>query len=379
MNPLKKVVDFGQSIWLDNIHRGMLTSGELARFIKDDGLRGMTSNPTIFEKAISSSSEYDQSIKELVSRRLSVEEIFDALAIADIQAACDAFLPLYQETKGGDGFVSIEVAPGFAKDTASTVKEAKRLWAAVNRPNVMVKIPATREGLPAIEASIAEGININITLIFSIERYREVMDAYRRGLEARAKVGKSPAVASVASFFVSRIDSAVDKLLQDKIQAATSAQEKDLLLELLGKVAIANAKAAYHAYKGVFGASWFDALKAKGARVQRPLWASTGTKNPHYSDVLYMEELIGTDTVNTVPPATLDAFRDHGKPRASLEEDVPAALETLDKLRKAGIDLKAVTEKLEAEGVKSFVESFDKLMAGLAVKKAALENQLSHK
>ena len=376
MNPLKQLIDLGQSVWLDNIHRGMLTSGELARLIEEDGVRGMTSNPTIFEKAISAGGEYDESLKGMAGKKMSVEEIFDALSFADIQAACDAFRPLYEKTKGEDGYVSIEAAPGFARDTQGTIREARRLWKSVARPNVMVKIPATKEGLPAIEACVAEGININVTLIFSIERHREVMDAYRRALERRVREGKSADVASVASFFISRIDSAVDKLLQGKIQSSSSAKEKDQLLELLGKVAVANAKAAYQAFRKYFSGIWFEVLRAKGARVQRPLWASTGTKNPHYSDVLYVEELIGKDTVDTVPPATLDAFRDHGKPRASLEERLPEALDVLEKLNLVRIDPRQVTDKLEAEGVAAFIDSYDKLMAGLAAKQEALEKQL---
>lgn len=377
MNPLKQLINFGQSVWLDNIHRGMFASGELARFISDDGVRGMTSNPTIFEKAMASGTEYDAGLKELVAQRKSVEEIFDALCVEDIQTACAAFRPLYDESKGTDGFVSIEVAPGFARDTQGTIQEARRLWKLVDRPNCMVKIPATKEGVPAIQACLAEGININITLIFSVERYGEVMEAYRRAIESRAAAGKSVNMASVASFFVSRIDSAVDKTLQEAIQTSGSAKEKDQLLELLGKVAVANAKAAYQAFKKYFEGVWFEALKAKGARVQRPLWASTGTKNPHYSDVMYVDQLIGRDTVNTMPPATVDAFRDHGKPHASIEENLPEALEVLEKLKLVKIDLRQVTERLEAEGLKSFQESYDKLMAGLAAKKAALEKQLS--
>lgn len=379
MNPLKQLIDFGQSVWLDYIRRDMLVNGALARMIEEDGLRGMTSNPTIFEKAISSGTDYDASIKELVGQRKTVEDIFDVISVADIQAACDLFRGLYDASKGTDGFVSIEVAPNYARDTQGTLKEARRLWKLVARPNVMVKIPATKEGIPAIEAALADGIHVNITLIFSVERYREVMDAHRRALEARAKAGKSLDVASVASFFVSRIDSAVDKLLQDKLQSAASGKEKDQLLELLGKVAVANAKVAYQAFKKTYSGVWFEALKAKGARVQRPLWASTGTKNPHYSDVLYVEELIGPDTVNTMPPATMDAFRDHGKPRASVEEKAAEAQETLDKLRLVKVDLHKVTDQLEEEGLKLFQESYDKLITGLFAKKTALEKELLSK
>jgi transaldolase/glucose-6-phosphate isomerase len=380
MNPLKQLNDLGQSIWLDNIHREMLISGSLAAMIENDGVRGQTSNPTIFEKAMASGTEYDDSLKDLVAKKKSVEEIFDVLSVADIQSACDIFRPLYDQTKGADGFVSIEVAPNFARDTQGTIREARRLWKLVDRPNCMVKIPATREGVPAIETCLAEGININITLIFSVERYKAVMEAYRRALETRAAAGKSVNVASVASFFVSRIDSVVDKILQEKIQSSSSSKEKDQLLELLGKVAIANAKVAYQSFLKFFAGDWFPPLLAKGARLQRPLWASTGTKNPHYSDVLYIEELIGKNTVNTVPPATLDAFRDHGKPRAdAVEEKGLEAFDTMEKLALVKIDFQKVTDQLEAEGVKSFHESFEKLMAGLSAKKAVLEKQLSLK
>lgn len=380
MNPLQDLANVGQSVWLDFIRRDMLLNGGLSKMIREDGLRGMTSNPTIFEKAISAGTDYDAAIKELVAGKKTTEEIFDILSVADIQAACDAFRPVYDQTKGGDGFVSIEVAPGFARDTQGTIREARRLWKLVDRPNCMVKIPATKEGIPAIEACLSEGININITLIFSLQRYREVMDAFRRAIEARAKEGKTLGMASVASFFVSRIDAVVDKALQDKIQTSTSPKEKDQLLELLGKVAIANAKVAYQEFKKYFSGVWFEALKAKGAKVQRPLWASTGTKNPHYSDVLYVEELVGADTVNTVPPATMDAYRDHGKPKAgAVESGAAEAREVLEKLKLVKIDLAEVTQKLEDEGVKLFIESYDKLMSGLASKKEALEKQLSLK
>jgi transaldolase / glucose-6-phosphate isomerase len=373
MNPLVELQKFGQSFWYDNIRRGLIQSGELKKMIVEDGLRGVTSNPTIFEKAISASTDYDDAIRELVAKKKSVPDIFDALSVKDIQMASDLFRPLYDETGGADGFVSIEVAPQYGRDTEKTVSEARRLWKLVNRPNLMVKIPATKEGLPAIEKCLAEGININITLIFSIERYEQVMDAYISALEKRAKDGEPvDRVASVASFFVSRIDSSVDKLLQDRIQSSQNPKEKDLLLELLGKIAVANAKMAYQAYKKIFTSPRFETLRKKGARVQRPLWASTGTKNPNYSDALYIEELIGPDTVNTMPPATISAFRDHGKPRASLEENLPAAREALEKLKGAGIDLKKITVQLEQEGLKSFSDSFEKLMQCLTAKKEML-------
>ena len=376
MNPLKELIHHGQSVWLDNVQRNLILSGTLKKMIDEDGLRGMTSNPTIFDKAISTGAEYDEDIRNLVAQETSTSEIFDALSVTDIQMAADTFRPVYDGTAGEDGYVSLEVSPTLARDTESTVSEARRLWKRVSRPNVLVKIPATQEGLPAIERCLSEGIPINVTLLFSLERYLSVLDIYRAALERRAREGKSLDVPSVASFFVSRIDTFVDKLLQEKIQSSQSVREKDALLEVLGKVAVANAKMAYHLFKKTFTGSWFDPLKKRGARAQRLLWASTGTKNPHYSDVLYVEELIGPQTVNTLPPATLDAFRDHGKPRLSLEENVTQAAETLEKLRLAKIDLQKVTDRLEKEGVQLFVDSYDQLMAGLAVKKNSLEKSL---
>jgi len=372
-NPLVELQKQGQSFWYDNIRRGLIQSGELKKMIDNDGLRGVTSNPTIFEKAIGSSTDYDDAIRELVAQKKSVGEIFDAISIKDIQMACDLFAPLYKETKGEDGYVSIEVSPAFARDTEKTVEEARRLWKLVHRPNVMVKIPATKEGVPAIERALGEGININVTLIFSNERYEQVINAYFAALEKLARDGKPLNVASVASFFVSRIDTSVDKILQDRLQSSTSAREKDALLELMGKVAIANAKMAYQLYKEKFSSPIFTAFKKKGARVQRPLWASTGTKNPNYSDVLYVEELIGPDTVDTMPPATISAFRDHGKVRASLDENVTASRDTLDRLKAQGIDLKKITQQLENEGVKTFADSYDKLMQVLSAKREMIQ------
>lgn len=372
MNRLENLAARGQSIWYDNITRGMLKSGELKTLIAQ-GVRGLTSNPTIFEKAIASGAEYDEPIREGIARRLNPEQIFERLALQDIQEAADLFRPLYDKTQGADGYVSMEVSPRLARDTEATVAEARRIWKALDRPNAMVKIPATKEGLPAIQRCLTEGININVTLIFSIERYRDVMSAYQDALRARAKAGESLAVASVASFFVSRIDTAVDKLIQEKLQHSTNPSEKDALLELLGKVAVSNAKAAYRLFKKTF----FEvdgALKLPtGARVQRPLWASTGTKNPHYSDVMYVDQLIGPHTVNTVPPATLAAFQDHGTVADTLEKDEAEAINTLERLQSAKIDLKKVTESLEFEGVALFIDSYEKLLASLLAKKQALE------
>jgi transaldolase len=363
MNPLKQLIDFGQSVWLDNIHRGMLTSGELKRLIDVDGVRGLTSNPTIFEKALAGAA-YDEDIRRFARSGKTAAEVFDLLSISDIQAAADLFRPLYDATGGADGFVSLEVSPIHARDTAATVREARRLWAALGRPNAMIKIPATREGLPAIADALADGINVNVTLIFSLERYREVIAAYRAGLERRAAAGRTLDVSSVASFFVSRIDSTVDKELTQRGSDAAHA--------LRGRVAVANARAAYALFQQAFAEPWFQALRAKGARVQRPLWASTGTKNPAYSDVLYVDSLVGPDTVNTVPPATLDAYRDHGRPSAALRDGDDGS-SVLQSYRALGGDLVGVTDALEIDGVKQFADSFEKLLAGLAAKMKTLE------
>lgn len=372
MSRLEQLAARGQSVWLDNITRGMLLSGELKTLIAQ-GVRGLTSNPTIFEKAIATGAEYDEPLRRLLAQKLTVEDIVERLVVEDIRGAADLFRPLYDRTSGEDGYVSIEVSPLHARNTDATLAEARRLWKWVDRPNVMIKIPATREGLPAIQRCLTDGININVTLIFSLDRYDEVIQAYRAALESRAQQGLGVGVASVASFFISRIDSSVDKLIQEKIQTSPSAKEKDALLELLGKVAIANAKAAYRLFRKRFADEKFAALRTLGARPQRPLWASTGTKNPHYSDVLYLDQLIGASTVNTVPPATLAAFLDHGQVADTLEADADEALKALERLKAAKIDLRRVTETLEAEGVRLFAESYEKLLASLRAKKLALE------
>lgn len=372
MSRLEQLAARGQSVWLDNITRGMLLSGELKTLIAQ-GVRGLTSNPTIFEKAIATGAEYDEPLRRLLAQKLTVEDIVERLVVEDIRGAADLFRPLYDRTSGEDGYVSIEVSPLHARNTDATLAEARRLWKWVDRPNVMIKIPATREGLPAIQRCLTDGININVTLIFSLERYDEVIQAYRAALETRAQQGLGVGVASVASFFISRIDTSVDKLIQEKIQTSPSAKEKDALLELLGKVAIANAKAAYQLFRRRFFDDKFAALRTLGARPQRPLWASTGTKNPHYSDVLYLDQLIGASTVNTVPPATLAAFLDHGQVADTLEADADEALKALERLKAAKIDLRRVTETLEAEGVRLFAESYEKLLASLRAKKQALE------
>ena len=366
MNALKALQTYDQSVWLDYIGRHLITSGELQRLIDEDGLRGMTSNPAIFEKAISGSADYAASLTALGGLNLDAVGLYERLAIHDIQDAADILRPVYEQTQRGDGYISLEVSPYLAHDTQGTIQEARRLWQTVGRPNIMIKVPATPAGLPAIEQLISEAINVNVTLLFSQAVYERVAQAYIAGLQRlAAQGGEVGQVASVASFFISRIDTAIDAQLQARLKAATTAQERMLLRSLMGKVAIANGKLTYQRFKAIFrGASW-EALAAKGARKQRVLWASTSTKNPHYRDVMYVEELIGPDTVNTMPPATLEAFRDHGRPRASLEEDIEVARDTMEVLEQVGISMTEVTEKLLEEGVRLFAEPFDKLLDAL--------------
>src|SRR6195256_3465093 len=373
MNPVKALEKHGQAVWLDFLARGFVAKGDLQRLIDTDGVKGVTSNPSIFEKAIGSSDEYDGAIgTALKSGDRPVAELFEHLAVEDIQHAADVLRPVYDELKGDDGFVRLEVSPYLAMDTKGTITEAERLWKHVHRKNLMVKVPATPEGLPAIEHLNGEGISINITLLFSQKVYRQVAEAYLDGLEKYVAKGHDPShVASVASFFVSRIDSAVDKQLDEKIAKANDPSEKERLAALKGKVAAANAKLAYQEYKRLFSGARWEKLAAKGAKPQRLLWASTGTKNKDYSDVLYIEELIGPDTVNTVPPATLDAFRDHGTPRNSLEENVEDARHVLAELEKSGISLDAITAELVKDGVKLFADAADKLYGAVAQKRAA--------
>ncbi|THD71434.1 MAG: bifunctional transaldolase/phosoglucose isomerase [Bradyrhizobium sp.] len=374
MNPVKALENQGQAVWLDFLARGFVAKGDLKKLIDTDGVKGVTSNPSIFEKAIGSSDEYDGAIGHALKRGdRPVAELFEHLAIEDIQHAADVLRPVYDHLKGNDGFVSLEVSPYLAMDTKATIAEAERLWKDVRRRNLMVKVPATPEGLPAIQHLIGEGISINITLLFSQKVYVQVAEAYLAGLERYVAGGGDPShVASVASFFVSRIDSAVDKQLDEKIAKANDPTEKERLTALKGKVAIANAKLAYQEYKRLFSGTRWDRLAARGARPQRLLWASTGTKNKDYSDVLYVEELIGPNTVNTVPPATLDAFRDHGKPRDSLEENVEEARHVLAELEKSGISLDAITADLVKDGVKLFADAADKLYGAVAHKRAAV-------
>ena len=364
MNPLRELLKHGQSVWLDYIRRSLLTSGELQRLVEEDGLRGVTSNPTIFEKAIAGSTDYDAALRARLGEdpHTGAATLFEALAIEDIQRAADLLRPVHEETKGADGFVSLEVSPRLAHDTAGTVAEARRLWQALARPNVMIKVPATPEGIPAIETLIGEGINVNVTLMFSLSHYEVVAQAYLRGLE---RCPQPQRVASVASFFISRVDTVVDRSLE--VIGTHDA------LALRGRIAIANAKMVYRRFREIFHGDPFAALRKRGARVQRPLWASTGTKNPAYSDILYVEELVGPDTVNTVPPATLDAFRDHGQaPGTTVQQGHAQADEALARLAKLGIDLNVITDKLQADGVASFAASFEQLLAALEEKREVL-------
>ena len=373
MKPLIELHKLGQSVWLDNLSRHLVRSGELTRLIREEGLRGVTSNPTIFEKAISAGAEYDEAMQRLVKQGKATPEIVDTFIIEDIQAAADCLRPLYDASKGEDGYVSIEVAPSLARNTQGTISEARRLWKLVNRPNIMVKIPGTREGLPAIQQMITEGVNINVTLLFAVERYAEVIEAYLMGLEQRLRAGQPiNQVASVASFFVSRVDTAIDKLLEAKLKEAKTPQERAQLESLLGKAAVANAKLAYRLLQARFGDARFSALKTKGAQVQRVLWASTGVKNPKYRDVLYVEELIGPHTVNTMPDATLSALMDHGKVAATVAQGVTEAEAVFRALAAAGIDVPRVAQELEDAGVKLFADSFQQLFDEVEAKRARL-------
>jgi transaldolase/glucose-6-phosphate isomerase len=370
-NPLKALIRFGQSVWFDYIRRDLITTGQLKRLIEDDGLRGMTSNPAIFEKAIAGSPDYTQPLAELAkSGNLDAKGIYERLAIRDIQDAADALRVVYDQSKRRDGYVSLEVSPYLAHQTKETIEEARRLWKTVARDNVMIKVPGTPEGIPAIRELIGSGININVTLLFAQDVYEKVAEAYIAGLEDLAARGDDLSrIGSVASFFVSRIDALIDGKIAATLKNPPAGTDQPLLRGLQGKVAIANAKLTYQLYKKIFSGPRWQALAGRGAETQRVLWASTGTKNPAYSDILYVEELIGPDTVNTVPPATFDAFRDHGKPRASLEENIDAAGKTLADLGRAGISMKAVTDQLTEDGVKLFADAFDTLLA--AVEKQA--------
>ncbi len=375
---LQQLLDFGQSVWYDNIARGLIKDGSIQKLIDESFVRGVTSNPTIFEKAISAGNDYDDQIKELVSGGHKAEAMFTSLAIQDIQQTCDLFRKIYDESEGVDGYVSMEVSPTLAHDTKGTIAEARTLYKQIDRPNVMIKVPATPEGMPAIETLIGEGINVNVTLIFSLQAYEQVAEAYVAGLEKLAASGKRPLnkVASVASFFVSRVDSLVDKLLDEKIAAAAKADQKEKLENLKGKAGIANSKLAYERFQVIFGADRFKPLKKQGARAQRLLWASTSTKNPRYRDVMYVEELIGPETVDTMPPATVIAFGDHGKAACTIDKNLDQAHQAIDSLEAAGISMEKVTGQLLAEGVKSFADSFTKLLEGVEGKRQKLQKEL---
>jgi len=356
-NPLNRLQEFGQSVWLDYISRGIIKSGELKRLIEEDGILGVTTNPTIFEKSIAGSPDYDDAITKLIRQEKTASEIMLELMIDDVRSAADIFSPTYQKFEGRDGYVSIEVSPHLAYETRGTIEEARRLWKLVNRPNIFIKVPATMEGLAAIRQLISEGINVNITLLFGLPRYTQVAEAYINGLEERMKAGKPiDRIASVASFFLSRIDTMIDPMLEK-----TGGANAQLAEDLKGQAAIASAKGAYHLYADVFGGDRFKRLASKGARVQRLLWASTSTKNPAYSDVKYVEPLIGKDTVNTMPPETINAYRDHGNPASRIEEGAEKAHIIFQKLKGIGINIDDIAERLEKEGVEKFNKAFDEL------------------
>lgn len=375
-NPLYKLLEQGQSVWLDSIQRQQIESGELKTLIDTMALRGETSNPSIFEKAIVGSSDYDADIRALAAQGQDTLAIYEKVTTDDVRAACDVFRPVYDDSKGGDGFVSIEVSPRLAHDTRGTIAEAKRLWATVNRPNLMVKIPGTKEGVPAIEETLADGLNINITLLFAVQAYEEVAWAYIRALERRVAQGEAiDRSASVASFFVSRIDTLADKMLGDALAGESNPQRYEELKDLQGKVAIANAQIAYEHFQEIFsGARWL-ALQEKGARVQRPLWASTSTKNPSYRDVMYVETLIGPHTINTLPMETIKAFAEHGVVARTVDADVEQAHAIVKRFEDAGFSLDAVTTKVLDEGVVKFDQAFDQLLAGIDKKRAQISGQ----
>ena len=371
-NRLRELHDAGQSIWLDSIDRRMLHDGELERRIREDALTGMTSNPTIFQKALASGDAYDRQITDSEEKNLSSWELFELLETSDVRDACDRFAGVFSSTRGADGYVSIEVSPGVSNSADATVEEALRLWKTVDRPNVMVKVPGTAEGAVAVRRLTAAGVNVNITLLFAIEAHERVIDAYMAGLEDRVAKGQPiDGIASVASFFVSRVDTEIDKRLDDKIAKAAQA-EKERLAMLKGRAAIANAKLAYRLFREKFSGPRWEKLAKHGARLQRPLWASTSTKNPEYRDVMYVEELIGPDTVNTMPPQTIEAFRDHGVVDRTVDKKVSAAEALLKEIEAAGISIKEVTQKLLVDGIASFQKSFDELIGGLESKLGSL-------
>ena len=370
-NTLRELRNAGQSIWLDSIDRTMLQNGDLARRIRDEALTGMTSNPTIFQKALGSGTAYDEQLLG-AEEGLSSWQLFELVETEDVRNACDEFAGVFSSTRGADGYVSIEVSPGVSNSAERTVEEARRLWKTVNRPNVMVKVPGTAEGAVAVRRLIAEGINVNITLLFAISAHERVIEAYMAGLEDRVKTNQPiDGIASVASFFVSRVDTEIDARL-DALIAKAAAPEKERLKMLKGRAAIANAKLAYKLFRSKFSGPRWDALAQRGARVQRPLWASTSTKNPAYRDVMYVEELIGPDTVDTMPPATIAAFKDHGVVARTVDKKVSAAEGLLKEIEAVGISMKDVTEKLLVDGIASFQKSFDELIGGLESKVGSL-------
>jgi len=362
-NPLAALQDYGQSVWLDHLRRSLITSGELKRLIEEDGLRGLTSNPSIFEKAIAGSSDYRDILEAPESQGLEAKTLYERIAVRDIQDAADLLRPVYLESKRRDGYVSLEVSPQLARETQGTLEEARRLWQAAARENLMIKVPATPEGIPAVQQLIGEGINVNVTLLFAQETYEQAAAAYLGGLERLSRQGGDLGrVASVASFFISRIDTAVDNWIGERLKASHEAGEQARLRSLLGKVANASAKNTYQKYLEILRGDRWQELSRQGAQTQRLLWASTGTKDPNYRDVLYVEDLIGPDTVNTMPPATLDAFRDHGRARPTLTANVEEAISIMDLVEQVGIPFKELTDKLLVEGVKQFADAFDKLL-----------------
>jgi transaldolase len=375
-NPLLHLKDQGQSVWYDNLDRSQLQSGQFKRLLDEDGITGVTSNPTIFQKSISQGHAYDEQMTQLIQEGKGTSDIYEAMIIRDIQTAADMLRPIYERTNRQDGFVSLEVSPDLAHDTDATLSEVRRFWKMVDRPNLMVKIPATPECIDAIRQALSEGINVNITLIFSIEVYRQVVDAFITALEERNAEGQDIShIASVASFFVSRVDTLVDKLLEDKSKATSDPAEQQKLKALEGKAAIANARLVYQDFKSIFSTPRFETLKHSGAHVQRPLWASTSTKNPAYRDVLYAEELIGPDTVDTMPLETIEDFRDHGRVSRTVDKDIPQAKAELDALEQVGIHYDQVTQQLLKEGVQKFADSFHELFKGIEGKKQAIEQK----
>ncbi len=370
-NPLIGLKEIGQSVWLDNLSRKLIHSGELKRLIDEDGMSGITSNPTIFQKAISGSADYDPSLRRMIDKGVKDEkELFLGLAIEDVSDAADLLRPTSQSTNGLDGFVSIEVSPDLAYDTPATISEARRLFSTLGKKNILIKVPGTKQGLPAIEQLTGEGVNVNVTLLFSTERYEEVAEAYLKGLEKRVSRGQPiNEIASVASFFVSRVDTLIDKLLEARLSSASSKAEKDRMASLFGKSAVANARVAYKKYQMIFSGERFKALNGKGGRIQRLLWGSTGTKNPKYSDIKYVEELIAPESINTMPEPTMKAFKDHGQAKITIRDRLEEAEKLFPELKSIGIDIHEVTDQLEKEGVQLFSDSFFALLKEIAKKR----------